>query len=307
MSGSGGGNDGSSDVDWIYRCILHYNDDEPVDTLHRLLGATLYESDGFKRTLLLQLNDVRAEVQSDSGSVHIEKVVDRLQIYIPRTPEERQRCYSLHLPKALQHHFRVRAAEAQFTFPLVFLSSEVLIDQVLDSCGIVGIPEDIPQQPYQRPGEEGDSDEESSIGESDTDTRVYTPASSPVHGRSPEETPTIPHYSGASPRARPFSSIRHARTPEPRPITIFHEQPPYVRLLENVTSTARQHTLAEFLQDHPNHTTSIADVAHESAFGPRSQKQLEHDIKIGAAGELFVSPSLAIFLQRDTLLTTATS
>lgn len=207
-----GGSVGSPDANWIYRCILHYNGDEPADTLHKLLSATLHESGGFKRTLLLELDNVRAEVQSNSASVHIEESDDRLQIYIPRTPEERRRCYSLHLPRALQHHFWVRAAEAQLTIPLVFLSSVSLIDQVLDNCGIVGIPEDIPQLPYQRPEEEddshSDSDDESSIGESSTETRVYTPSSSSAHSRSPETTPTVPHYSAASPRARSFSKLR---------------------------------------------------------------------------------------------------
>lgn len=168
--------------------------------------------------------------------------------------------------------------------------------QVLDGCGIVSIPEDSPQQPYQQPDEEDDSYDETVTAESDTETRVYTPSSSASDGRSPEETPTVPPDGGVSPRARPFSYIRYSRTSEPRPVAIFQEQHPYVRLLENVTSTARQHTLPGFLQDHPNHTTSIADAAHESAFGSRSQKQLEHDIKIGAAGELFVGPSLSIYL-----------
>lgn len=39
---------------------------------------------------------------------------------------------------------------------------------------------------------------------------------------------------------------------------------------------------------------SSIDTSHDGAFGIRSENQLAHDIKIGAAGELFVDSALYI-------------
>ncbi|KAL4935035.1 hypothetical protein BDV06DRAFT_229203 [Aspergillus oleicola] len=282
----------------IYRCILHYKGDEPLDSLRSLQNAEVLESDGFRKTLVLDYGEVREEVQSDSGLVHIETVDERMRIYIPRTAEERQRCYSLHLPKALQTYFKVRAAEAHLTLQLVFLSPEVVLDQLLDGNGIVAIPNGISMGPYSEPdsGIDPGSEEEHDIrtAEAGTDqssessTPIDTPLSStPLNdGMTAQERPIVFRQGAVSPAPRPFLHMRDDPTPEP--VLVLPEESTYSQLLDNVIRVARHRQLADILQGPSNLATGIANIAHEDVFGSRSQRQLEHDIKIGAAGELFV-------------------
>ncbi|KAL4806048.1 hypothetical protein BDV18DRAFT_160118 [Aspergillus unguis] len=256
----------------IYRCILHYNGDEPMDSLSKLQSAIVHESEGFRKSLLLQLNDVRAEVQSDRGLTHIEVIDDILRVYIPRTPEERQRCYSLDLPRALQRHFGVQSPEAELKLQLVFLSPEALVDQLLDGCGVVGIPRDILQL----------------ISESDTGVETQ------IEGQDESDTEQLGLNTRRDDRFNQerLAMARQSAEPAARPFPVQPDQAPdlspYSGILENVMRIARQHTLPEMLDGTPNYAHGITGINHRDAFGSRSQRQVEHDIKIGAAGELFV-------------------
>ncbi|KAL2862596.1 uncharacterized protein BJX67DRAFT_391165 [Aspergillus lucknowensis] len=251
-------------ADPIYRCILHYHvhGQEPDgQTLQRLQRSLVYESSGFKRNLILQLNNVTAKVQSDTGLVHIEEVRDVLQIYIPRAPVDRQRCYSLDLPRSLRRHFRLLTSEAQLSLQLVFLARGELVDQLLDEHGIVRIPPDIAQLRLESHGNEELSGSEASETEENND---YEAAS---------QTP--------EPNSR-ASSIRVS------PATVPGQESPFSRLLSNVIRLARLHTLSDILLPSLTDVLDNENIEHEAVFGVRSQNQLEHDMKIGAAGELFV-------------------
>ncbi|KAL4881114.1 hypothetical protein BJY04DRAFT_218629 [Aspergillus karnatakaensis] len=281
----------------IYRCIRHYGGSEPTNALRKLQTAKVYESDGFRKTLLLQLDHVRAEVDSDSGLVHIETINDDLQVYIPRAPEEQERCYTLHLPKALRHHFQVQTPEAQLTLQLVFLSPNLLVDQLLDGHGIVEISDvlELPDHDSESVGSQSDEENGFDAGGSNTEssdetaTQIFTPVSSPPrYDTEPRERPIFAHHRARTPASRPFVLTLDSTSPEPGQLPAYPEASPYGRLLENVVTLARRYTLSELLEGSPNRVTGLANVAHEDAFGSRSQRQLEHDIKIGAAGELFV-------------------
>ncbi|KAL3478807.1 hypothetical protein BJX99DRAFT_256215 [Aspergillus californicus] len=269
----------------IHRCVLHYSatnpGSSPADDLERLKRAVVYLSGGFNKTLELQLNEVAATVQNDTGLVHISDS-DGLRIYIPREPRDRQRCYSLHLPQALVRYFGVRDAEASLMLQLVFLTSEGFIDDLLDGNGIIRSSPEVP--------EPQDETQDLSIGRNvseygDTDT-LYDGTDTP---RSRSES-----IAGSVER-----TVSHHRPVSPRPFTIrdppeLHYSPAalpvpgshYIRVLDETIKLARRLPFHEALR-RPG-TIGQETVGHGLAFGVRSDGQMEHDIKIGAAGELFV-------------------
>ena len=116
------------------------------------------------------------------------------------------------------------------------------------------------------------------------------------------ETPISNDFPEGSLRASPRQAVPHPRMPSqayPEEYRFFTDNA-YLELLNNVIRIARQVTLP--------HRDALSELAngefhqgfdHDAAFGIRSQGQMNHDIKIGAAGELFVS---SIYLYSSTTL-----
>jgi hypothetical protein len=247
---------------------------------------------------------VTARVQSDTGSVHIADVNDVLHIYIPRDQSDRRRCYSHDLPQTLGRYFGLKRDSAvPLILTLAFVTPEDFIDECLDRHGIVRIPPDIALQPESEatdttisPGgiEEDDvfsaSDEAWESGEG-----MYTPRDT---SRSSSEAALdlpgtiVAHNRTSAPPPRLFT-VPPPDWPSPdgvpRPFSEYH---PYIQLVDKIIRLARPLTLSEVLQRPMSTVGSSTNPSHESAFGVRSENQLAHDIKIGAAGELFVRLSL---------------
>jgi hypothetical protein len=244
--------------------------------------------------------------------VHIEEVNDVLHIYIPRDHSDRRRCYNKELPQSLGRYFGLKMdSTVSLTFASVFFTPGDLIDECLDSHGIVRISPDIALQPESEPTdttisdgsiEGGDvfsgSDDAQESGEG-----MYTPQD--TSGSTPEGAGELPrtiitHNRASAPLPRPFT-VPYPDWPSPdgvpRP---FAEHHPYIQLLDKVIRLARPLTLSEVLQRPMITVGSTANTSHESTFGVRSENQLAHDIKIGAAGELFVrQPSTSLPLQAE--------
>lgn len=292
-------------------CILHYNiqgRETDGQSLQRLQESVVYESSGFSKTLLLQMNDVTATVRSDTGLVHIVEVGGVLCVYVPRTRSDRRRCYYLDLPKTLQRHFRLRGSAARLALQVVFLSPGALIDQLLDENGIIRISPEVTEHP--------DSESDTSIsGLSDegnlTAGEIFSDfenSDAPINNQRSRfgttnpilrTTPTRGGFSSSSPRL--FSPSHSARVSPQRGPRLSPQESPYSQLLGDIIRLARLSTLAEVLQIPTNIGTGNGNIAHEEAFGVRSQKRLEHDIRIGAAGELYVCLNChVLFLSRPT-------
>ncbi|KAH1320796.1 hypothetical protein KXX47_001598 [Aspergillus fumigatus] len=248
----------------FYRCILHYREDgrETVgQTLRQLQNAFVYESAGFRKTLVLQLNEATARVQSDTGSVHITDVNDVLHIYIPRDQNARQCCYSYDLPQALGHYYGLQRDPAvPMSFAVVFLTPEDFIDECLDRHGIVRVPPDIAILPESEATdmtispsriEEQDVVSASDEGRESGDDFLYTPRDS--SRSSPGDSIDVPRTIVAHNRiSAPPPRLLTVPSPDwpspdeaPRP---FSERHSYIQLLDKIIRLARPLTLAEALQ-----------------------------------------------------------
>ncbi len=198
------------------------------------------------------------------------------------------------LPHALTKLFKISELAGE-SISHVLNSSIVVINELLEQGGIGAVPgiESPPRRVVEviheqrvDPGDEVTSSEEGP----GLSQRFDTPSSS-ISREDATQT------SLRQPVARPRS-----------PSLIYHEvdedltPDAWLALLDNVIRIARRTTI-------PDRNTLVGptngqfhpDFDHDAAFGTRSQGQMNHDFKIGAAGELFVSrlnsKSCAKFLQ----------
>lgn len=259
-----------------------------------------------------------------------------LRIHVPRDPNDRKQCYLSHLPNTLARFLGLKDREARLTFQLVFLSHGSSIESLLDCNGIAAAPvEDLPSV-----GSDASDDSEplalsgdtvSEDGEvEDTPVRVHTPPSSSetaleVSSILGSENFELGHRSRQPSyqveTAGVFVTSRQASARSIRPFTAparplaFPDDgaepvPPvtqFVRLLCDVIRLGRQATLPQASQVPTNASNGDRNTTTGWPFGVRSENQLAHDIKIGAAGELYVcltsESSLAQLL--NTSLTTS--
>ncbi|PGH03863.1 hypothetical protein GX51_03851 [Blastomyces parvus] len=287
----------------LYRCALHYNpeiENNQVSNLRQQLQrAAVYESSGFKRILVLQLNEFTITADSGNGLVHIENYNNMLHVYVPRDPKDRQRCYSSHLPSTLARFLKLKDREARFIFQIIFLSPSGSIEILLDDNGIVPAPvEDLPGVGFDASADSAlwassaDSVSEDREAE-DTTVRFHTP---------PSRSEAIPEPSYQVETARPVVTSHQASARSIRPFTLpaiplalpdggdepVPRMTQFVQLLCNVIRLARQATLPEAFQVPTNGSNGHRNTTSGCLFGVRSENQLAHDIKIGAAGELYV-------------------
>ncbi|KAL4952077.1 hypothetical protein BDW69DRAFT_26786 [Aspergillus filifer] len=268
----------------IHRCVLHYSatiqETNPAYDLEQLEKATVYLSRGFSTTLELQLNEVAATVQSDLGLVHISGS-NGLRIYIPSNPTDSRRCYSLYLPQALVGYFGLRDAEASLMLQLVFATPKDFIDDLLDTNGISG---GYPEAPEPQDEETQDL----SIGQGTSEHEDNdTPDDGTITPRSSDgsEERAVSHHRPISSAHRPITTDYPQET-HPSPAASFVLDDYYIQVLDHTIELARQLPFREALR-RPE-TTGQETISHQLAFGVRSDGQIEHDMKIGAAGELFV-------------------
>ncbi|KAF7182145.1 hypothetical protein CNMCM7691_001533 [Aspergillus felis] len=206
--------------------------------------------------------------------------------HIYRDQSDRRRCYNRELPQALGRYFGLK--RDSIIFALVFLTPEDFIDECLDGYGIVRISPDIALQPEPEPTD-------TTIPDSHIEGGDVFSASDEAQKSGEVELPRaiVTQYRTSAPPPRPFT-VPYPDWPSPdgvpRPLSDHH---PYIQLLDKVIRLARPLTLSEVLQRPVNTVGGSANTSHESVFGVRSENQLAHDIKIGAAGELFVFELLA--------------
>lgn len=279
-------------------------------------------SDGFTRTLHLNQNDFNVSVDSDSGMIHLDDSSDGLKIYVPRNKRDRELCYAAQLGIQLADYVYIKSPEAKKTFCLVLTTRSSTVDPMLDSHGILPL-----EEPTTSDGSEPEAESSSESGEEDNVISVSAtsrhssrlPSSRPVlvnetlvHDSTSELLPpparnarqrgqgTYRMYSSslsngtaiAAPLARPRSQT-HISQPNGDPTASD-----YTRLLQRVVDAAR---MAQFpstgLFDMHELVSALPSIELDGIgqevisglpFGNRTQNQLAHDIKIGAAGELFV-------------------
>jgi hypothetical protein len=246
------------------------------------------------------------------------------QILVPQRRRDREFCYSLGLPEALTKLFKIDLS-ARELLGNVLNRPMSIIDDILEAQGI-GMVRDVPPPP--RPSIEEETEEEAeeeaeneaveevaeeertTIGEEEASPRNARAQSAPLpalRNRLSQIDLTMPPAVETGQLGSPHDTVdtpvsspsRDSRPPHPRPGRLSPEAVnqwnddtnySYRDILDDVIRIARRTSLP-----HHNFRPGIGGVQfhegfdHEAAFGIRSQGQMDHDIRVGAAGELFVS------------------
>jgi hypothetical protein len=207
----------------------------------------------------------------------------------------------------------------------VFAASDQVIDSVLEEAGIVPVlyadeyeEQNEDSRPDQAPSSpeieaQADADSETESGDSVTTSGAGTPEATVSSNRSASLSPLSISTARASFRpdsqARPvrgsvIQATSPSRTPEyaargvgRTPLTPGSSDSEYRRLLSNVIKAARKKKGGFPSQGHFNlddlRNALPVDVStdpdtYDLPFGVRNENQLAYDMKIGAAGELYV-------------------
>lgn len=238
-------------------------------------------------------------IARNSGHVHIREHEGGWQIFVPQDRDARDICYMRVLPHALASLFKIDASAAE-SIGHVLNSRLSLIDELLAIDGVGNVPglDAPPQRSNVDRLEEGREEFEADWQRSETSVQTNFEAAGPssrVTGRlpmhperlrTPSSSSSLQESGGVSP-SRTRSPIQIFSPAVPEEIDFTRDA--YRELLDNVIRIARQavfpHSrtpVTETGQFHP-------DYVHDDAFGVRTQGQMNHDFKVGAAGELFVS------------------
>lgn len=213
----------------------------------------------------------------------------------------------------------------------IFASSDEVVNLVLEEAGIIPVPypdqyEEVLQQPppddvWLSPGidqQHNAESENASVG-SGTQAGITTPGTSASPARSTNfSIPATPTHQATYHSSVPSKPIQlfdspPRTSPEPafpenarRPFTPGGNQVEYRRLLNNIITAARNKrgafpsqgafNLDELLNALPVEATREVDN-YDLPFGVRNENQLAHDMKVGAAGELYVCTKTIEFRQ----------
>jgi hypothetical protein len=214
--------------------------------------------------------------------VHIQEQESSWQIFVPQNRDAREVCYKRELPHALTKLFKITESAGE-SISHVLNSSIVVINELLERGGIGAVPgiEPPPRRVVDVIDEQGvDIGEEVTPSEGGPGLLQSsdTPSSS-ILGEDDVQTSLRQVVARLRSPSLAYSEGNEVLTPNA-----------WLALLDNVIRIARRTTIPHHnALVGPNNGQFHPDFDHDAAFGIRSQGQMNHDFKIGAAGELFVS------------------
>lgn len=253
----------------------------------RLRRADVLLSDQISSTLKLVLHGQTLGRQSTSGILHLEDDGTSIRLYVPKDAKLRERCYLTGVPERLVTHLGIEDPSGPKVLGDILKSSLLVLDDVLTDHGIIhvtGLTAD------QDSGAEAHTTTARSADTPTTETLVddlswvdspreassrdptSPPSENPVHAHTTPEEPSLTG-TGRAASAPTVNAEGYSRTEADQ------NDENYRALLDHLIGHAQGHTnVSYYLEGHvPN-----------DAFGVRSNNQLLHDMKIGAAGELYV-------------------
>jgi hypothetical protein len=289
-----------------YRCAVSSRSPlairAPSSLYNGLLRSTVFKSDGLSTqcTIQQQGDDTIGPIEQKTGHLHIEKHDETWQIYVPRDRHVREVCYKSALPDALIKIFEVSEASRE-SVGHVLNSSISVIDDILERAGIGRVPGiEPPLRAFEDMSQgESDSEESASVEREVLLSDGFHPF--PWDSERSEaglrvsrrlDTPSSSTFEEGRSQGSTYSYNIPPRSSAPVDLQrdISYRSNAYRDLLANVIRIASQAQLPLYTASaNPSNGQWHLDFNHDAAFGIRSQGETKHDIKIGAAGELFVS------------------
>lgn len=285
----------------------------------------MYETDSIIGSLEHTLDGETVIINVSKTNIHIEESPEDLNIYVPKDSKDQEMCYLRQLPTKLFNETMMGELDSNSTLAVdstavsiitaIFASSDGVIDLVLEEAGIVPVP--YPDQ-YEEKNQQSQPEDvlpspdidQQQNAESETASGMATPGVSTSSSRSNSFSATATSSRQESCRPNVASPSIQLLNSSPRPssaLVILDNAPhpfmpensraEYRRLLDNIITAARNKRGAFPFQGVFNLDALLNALPVEAAreennydlpFGVRNENQLAHDIKVGAAGELYV-------------------
>ncbi|RDL30730.1 Uncharacterized protein BP5553_10075 [Venustampulla echinocandica] len=303
----------------LSRCATHFgsprakNDCQALYQL--LLKAKVYETDGIIGSLEhTRLGDT-VIVEVSNTKLHVEEGLEGLNIYVPKDSKDQEICYLRLLPTKLFNETMMAEVDSNSTLAFdsnavsiitaIFASSDEVIDLVLEEAGIVPVPypdqyeDELQQSPRDKVllslGIYRNAERETASVGSGTQSgmAMATPGASTPSARSPSLSITAAStYRAIHRPSVPSQPIQLRNSPlRPRPVRVLPDS-----IRRQITSESSQvegafpskgaFNLDELLNALPVEAAREVNP-YDLPFGVRNENQLAHDMKIGAAGELY--------------------
>jgi hypothetical protein len=247
-------------------------------------------------------------VEVNRSKVHISEEGGNLKIYIPKDQKDQELCFLQFLPTKLFNEVMMGKKTSNSTvasnpeavriIAALFMSSDEVVGDFLDDGGIITLPyaDEFDSEAYDRETLAAAQTPEGRSSSSGSRLFSPTPESS-YRTNYRAATPTYRQPSTYSLGSRPVTSNSN----EPARFSANSGQVEYHRLLSNVITAAKSKmgkfpsvgafNLNELLNALPIELDA-QPVSYDLPFGTRSENQLAHDMKVGAAGELYVRSTL---------------
>ena len=278
-------------------------------------------SDTIVKTVTISLAGLEpVTIEGEKARLHMEETNNHLKLYVSQEKRQRELCFRKVLPDKLAAYLGIQELEAVKVLGDILNSSASIINELLEEHGVVPLPwtETIQQS---TPSFENLENDEEDVGEArsgltseqlsgsregtpergrDTSQRTsnarprlgsstnssYGRETSFSYGRS-TFTPATSSFTGSL--NTPRSSLTPTRVSVQLQAEPIHTLPnaEYVALL-NYIITAAAATALQTLGLPPLAEQSEPPRLTETTFGKRSENLIAHDIKVGAAGELYV-------------------
>ncbi|KAK4695759.1 hypothetical protein P7C71_g2041, partial [Lecanoromycetidae sp. Uapishka_2] len=301
----------------LFRCAVHYGATTPEEKsiYNKIRDAEVYESEGIRKTITLSLKATVVSVDGARSNLHIESDDKQFRLYVPKKLLDQQRCYLKQLPDRLASQLAIKDVAAIRVFGNILNSSHELIEDLLGDYGIVQLPWTDPD-PHtvlsddsleenaewtdgsmsRLTSQRGDRPLSSTLGQAFDGAQSTSSPSLSIRSRTESSndrdvyTPTRPNLDYLNtPRTSMSSTPTIGRTEVTRDERFSRDG--YCALLDSVITAAQR---AEFPVSEPVVSEVPSDldgippiVLSEAVFGRRSDNQISHDVKIGAAGELY--------------------
>jgi hypothetical protein len=290
-----------------------------------LLRAKVYETDSIIGSLEHTLGGETVIINVSKTNIHVEESLDGLNIYVPKDSKDQEICYLRQLPTKLFNETMMVELGCNSTLAsdstavsiitAIFASSDEVVDLVLEEAGIVPVPypdqyEEEIQQSQPEDVLRGPAIDQQLHAESETASGMTTPGVSTSSARSNSffTTATSSRQASYDPivASPPIQLPSNHPRPSPGPVlpdtapqhfVLENSQVEYRRLLDNIITAARNKRGVFPSQGVFNLDALLNALPVEAArevnnydlpFGVRSENQLAHDMKVGAAGELYV-------------------
>jgi len=243
----------------------------------------VYLSDDISSTIELVFSGKAIAKQRTQGRLHFQDDGHHIRLYVPRDAKLRERSYLKDVPERIVSHFKIKDQGAAKVFGDALKCSLLILDDVLKDHGIVRVPgaEPVPQedQPIMSVESAGNT------RRTEFETRATSPSSTIVGDT---RTPASSNTGTLSVRER---SARDSRAPSPGSVRSYPTEEIVQERVDYTNENYRvllDHVIKCVQNGRDQFRLSSEGFVPDNVFGVRSTNQLLHDMKIGAAGELYV-------------------